>query len=155
MSKPCPFPKDRSKLRCWYLDAAPKVKAVLIWPDRRPGYSQNIMVLKGSKFSNGHEPSCPDKAVRLREKLVDTGKLVREESALVLKEDIIFGSPSQAANVVLGLSKNGWDVWKKEFDIGFSHKVSLSSAKNTKIVEMRAALIYYQEPESAYDVTEF
>jgi hypothetical protein len=140
------------------LDVAPKVKAVLIWPDRRPGYSQKIMVLKGSKFRKRHEPSCPDKAVRLKEDLVDKGKLVREESDLVLNEDIIFGSPSQAANVVLGLSRNGWDVWKKKFNIGsisdkLWYEFSLSSAKKTKKVEMEAALIYYQEPENAYDVT--
>jgi hypothetical protein len=118
------------------------------------------MVLKGSKFRSWCEPSCDDRYVKLRKYFVYTGELVQEENELVLRRDVIFGNPSQAANVVLGLSKDGWEVWKKQFNIGsISDEIwndfSLSSAKEYKDSRdgSHLDLAYYQEPENAYDVT--
>lgn len=49
-----------------------------------------------------------------REKLLAEGKLVIENNALVFHDDVLFGTPSGAAAVVVGSAANGWKEWKND-----------------------------------------
>ena len=50
----------------------------------------------------------------LREKLIDSGKIVLENNKYILKMNLKFDSPSGASEFVLGGSRNGWTEWKDE-----------------------------------------
>lgn len=49
-----------------------------------------------------------------RDKLLAEGKLAIEGNTLVFKDDILFGTPSGAAAVVVGSAANGWREWKTD-----------------------------------------
>lgn len=49
-----------------------------------------------------------------RQKLISDGKAVLEDGMLVFKEDVLFGTPSGAAAVVVGSAANGWKEWKSD-----------------------------------------
>lgn len=58
-------------------------------------------------------PAKNEKYNRLREELIASGDLVVETSGLgMLQKKLAFGSPSGAADFVLGGSNNGWTEWK-------------------------------------------
>lgn len=75
---------------------------------------RNLVVLKGSTvvgdealthaFLTRHENQGRRK---LREKLIEQGKLVTHGSNYIFTTDVSFHSPSQAATIVAGSSKNG------------------------------------------------
>lgn len=68
---------------------------------------EGFVVLKGSEVSEGATPSCPNAALTNREKhATDIGpdrKLIR---------DILFATPSAAAEFVMGASASGNESWK-------------------------------------------
>ena len=49
-----------------------------------------------------------------RDKLLAEGKLAVEGNELVFKDDVLFGTPSGAAAVVVGSAANGWKEWKSD-----------------------------------------
>lgn len=49
--------------------------------------------------------------VARRQALIDGGKLVDTGLSFTLSEDLLFSSPSAAADMVLGRSANGWIEW--------------------------------------------
>jgi hypothetical protein len=80
--------------------------------------------------------------------LISLGKMKKTgDGMMLLEEDIVFGSPSQAANVVLGESKNGWLSWK----LGHSAGASLSKAREQDR-EGHIKLLFYEKPEGVYQV---
>jgi hypothetical protein len=71
-----------------------------------------MVVLKGSKARLMVVPSFEGSAAhRRRAALEACGDLVQEGGFLVFQHDVEFGTPSGAADVVLGRSSNGWIEW--------------------------------------------
>lgn len=69
-----------------------------------------FIVLKGSQMSHTPRASCKKTILQNRNKLFECGQVVD----YVFMEDVIFGSPSMAAAVLLGGDSNGWIAWKSE-----------------------------------------
>lgn len=69
--------------------------------------SEGFVVLKGSTISQQTVKSCPEGAIRDRKKFSD---IIGED--YILKEDILFNSPSAAAAFVGGASLSGNELWK-------------------------------------------
>lgn len=76
---------------------------------------EGFVVLQGSRgraqVSAGFENHSFNKQ---REKLLADGRLSIEDGVLVFKDDILFGTPSGAAAVVVGSAANGWKEWKTD-----------------------------------------
>ena len=70
----------------------------------------NVTVLRGSQMSHDPRSSCRKNIIQEREKLLECGKVVDD----IFVEDVVFGSPSTAAAVLLGGESNGWIEWKNE-----------------------------------------
>lgn len=72
--------------------------------------TETLTVLKGSKINPGHLPNLKDVARKKRDEM--TKKFARKEGDyLVLKEDILFDSPSGAAKFCIGGAADGWISW--------------------------------------------
>ncbi len=69
--------------------------------------SEGFAVLKGSKISPKTVKSCPEKAIKLREKY--SSKI---NSDYILMDDVLVSSPSTAASFVGGASISGNEAWK-------------------------------------------
>lgn len=70
-----------------------------------------FVVFKNSKAVLEHRPSA--KTIRtVRERLINSGILIREDNHLVFSRDFEFGSPSTAAGVVRGGNASGLLEWK-------------------------------------------
>jgi len=70
-------------------------------------YSTTIVVFKESVVTPELQKSCPENAVKLRDKYK-----TNFDGNNILLEDILFTSPSAAAAFVGGSSLNGNEVWK-------------------------------------------
>lgn len=68
---------------------------------------EGFVVLKGSKINSKTTNSCPKSAIKRRDESAD---FIDEN--FILREDILFNSPSGAAGFVGGGSINGNAVWK-------------------------------------------
>ncbi len=68
--------------------------------------SDGFVVLKGSQISSKLTKSCPDLALRNREKYAS-----KVDKNFVLLEDILFTSPSSAASYIGGASLSGNATW--------------------------------------------
>lgn len=71
---------------------------------------EGLTVLRGSQMSHDPRSSCRKNIIQEREKLLECGKVVDD----IFVEDVVFGSPSTAAAVLLGGESNGWIEWKNE-----------------------------------------
>ena len=69
--------------------------------------SDGFVVKKGSKISPTTTPSCPDHTLNKRKQYKE---IIGED--FILKEDVLFNTPSGAANFVCGSSVNGNIEWK-------------------------------------------
>ena len=66
--------------------------------------------MKGSKINPSHLPNLKDVARKKRDEMAK--KFARKEgNYLVLKEDILFDSPSGAAKFCIGGAADGWISW--------------------------------------------
>ncbi len=74
--------------------------------------SEGFQVIEGSIASATTTPSYQDWAHKVRNELIESGRLVQNGDMMVFKENVIFTSPSTAAAVVLGRSANGLTEWK-------------------------------------------
>lgn len=76
---------------------------------------EGFVVLKGSlgraQVANGFMNHSFNKH---RQKLLSDGKAAIEDGMLMFKEDVLFGTPSGAAAVVVGSAANGWKEWKTD-----------------------------------------
>lgn len=72
--------------------------------------TETLTVLKGSKINPEHLPNLKGVARKKRDEM--TKKYAKKEGDyLVLKEDIIFDSPSGAAKFCIGGAADGWISW--------------------------------------------
>ena len=69
--------------------------------------SEGFVVFKGSAVVSALQKSCPENAVKLRERYKD-----KIDGNHILTEDLLFTSPSTAAAFVGGSSLNGNELWK-------------------------------------------
>jgi hypothetical protein len=89
---------------------------------------EGIVVLAGSEASSLTNSSLSDGYTKVRDNLKDKGILIVSGEKLILQEDTLFTSPSQAAAVLLGYPCSGPEYWvdtngislkKQEEDIAF------------------------------------
>ncbi|MFE6867127.1 DUF4357 domain-containing protein [Kitasatospora sp. NPDC057692] len=84
--------------------------------------SQKFLVYAGAPARGTVVPSYSERRAsssRLRTQLVEEGRLRPSErwpGHLELTEDVEFGSPSAAAEVMMGRSANGWTRWRTKDD---------------------------------------
>ncbi len=71
-----------------------------------------FVVLKGSRARRRIAVSAIGKISPIRNQLIEAGVLTGKNTSLVFNQDFPFGSPSTAANVVLGRNVDGWYAWK-------------------------------------------
>lgn len=74
--------------------------------------SEGFVVFKGSRVATSTVASYTPSMIKLRQNLIDTGKIKLSGADLELSEDYIFGSPSTAACIVMGRSANGLTEWR-------------------------------------------
>ncbi len=73
---------------------------------------EGFLVLAGSIARREPAPSCPEALRRERQRLIDAGVLKAHGDAWIVSADVLFGSPSTAAGVLLAASANGRIEWK-------------------------------------------
>ena len=100
--------KKTQELEVFYLDMPKKGVCA------RAVVEDNMMkVLAGSIVAEEAVPSMSEKDRRLRDELISDGVIADEgEGNLMFTCDHYFNSPSEAACVVAGGSRNGLDAWK-------------------------------------------
>ncbi len=74
--------------------------------------SDGFVVFKDSKVALSIVPSFRDYSINLRNNLIETAVLIKEEENYIFTEDYIFTSSSSAATIVLGRGANGLTEWK-------------------------------------------
>jgi hypothetical protein len=74
--------------------------------------NDGMVVRGGSEAAISVVPSTPEAIVSLRERLIQQGVIVSENSKFVFSRDHLFASPSTAAAVVMGRNANGRIEWK-------------------------------------------
>lgn len=74
--------------------------------------SEGFVVFKGSKVATSTVASYTPSMLKIRQTLIDTGKIKQIGDDLELIDDYIFGSPSTAACIVMGRNANGLTEWK-------------------------------------------
>lgn len=72
---------------------------------------EGIVVLAGAEASVTANKSLAKGYRKIRESLIEKGKLTKNENKLILSVDVLFSSPSQAAAILLGYPCNGREYW--------------------------------------------
>lgn len=79
--------------------------------------SEGFVVLKGSLARKEIAQSAKDRHIKRRPSLVDDGSLIdHSEQSFIFTKDVVFTSPSNAAQNVLARNANGWTEWVRESD---------------------------------------
>jgi hypothetical protein len=79
--------------------------------------SEGVVVLEGSIARKDISESAKERHLKLRPALLADGSLKdHNESSYVFTKDVVFSSPSNAAQNVLARNANGWTEWKRESD---------------------------------------
>lgn len=79
--------------------------------------SEGLIVLKGSIARKELAESAKERHLKRRPFLVADGSLVdHDNSSYIFTRDVIFSSPSNAAQNVLARNANGWAEWRRETD---------------------------------------
>ncbi|MGM8872454.1 GIY-YIG nuclease family protein [Psychrobacter sp. 2Y5] len=74
-----------------------------------------FVILAGSLVRQAQAMSAPPFIVKLKENLLNTGKLIAvDNKSYKLTENQLFKTPSGASSLVSGGSTNGWIEWKNE-----------------------------------------
>jgi hypothetical protein len=73
--------------------------------------NEGIVVLSGSEAAMTANPSLSKGYAKVRDNLKNKGKLLPDGDKLILEEDTLFASPSQAASVLLGYACSGPEYW--------------------------------------------
>lgn len=97
---------DATKAESWYINAARGAKAKGIQTQ------EGFVVLKDSRIATGTVDSFSESLTAKRDGLIHSKKVQIINDEFVVKEDILFSSPSLAAAIVMGRSANGLIEWK-------------------------------------------
>lgn len=76
--------------------------------------TDGLVVYEGSVADPELDEYVTDATRRRRKELLDAGIVEEKDGGLVFTEDYVFGTPTAAADFVLGSHVNGWDYWKDE-----------------------------------------
>jgi len=95
---------------------AKKYKAQAIQTD------EGLVVLAGAEAAIESNPSLSKGYAKIRNVLIDKGKLVKSGGRLTLQEDYLFTSPSQAAAILLGYPCSGPDYWLDEHGVSLKQR---------------------------------
>lgn len=76
---------------------------------------EGFVVLKGSKIANSVVNSYTERLLAKRNDLIHTEKVKVFNDEFVVMEDLLFTSPSAAADIVMGRSANGLTEWKDRY----------------------------------------
>jgi predicted GIY-YIG superfamily endonuclease len=75
---------------------------------------EGFVVLKGSRGKRANVPTFSEASKRNRRLLVEQRVMREEGDDVVFLKDHVFGSPSMAAQALLGRTSNGWKEWKSK-----------------------------------------
>jgi len=79
--------------------------------------SEGLVVLKGSVARKEIAESAKDRHLKMRPTLLAEGSLKdHSETSYIFTKDVVFTSPSNAAQNVLARNANGWIEWKRDSD---------------------------------------
>ncbi len=79
--------------------------------------SEGFVVLKGSFVRKEIAQSAKDRHIKRRPFLIEDGSLIEHnDKSFVFTKDVVFTSPSNAAQNVLARNANGWTEWVRESD---------------------------------------
>ncbi|HWX02413.1 GIY-YIG nuclease family protein [Collimonas sp.] len=73
---------------------------------------EGFVLKKGSQLAKLHSDSMPRKLVNLKAQLLAEGMLQEKAEYFVVGGDLLLSSPSYAASMVAGTSRNGLQSWK-------------------------------------------
>lgn len=73
---------------------------------------EGFVVLKGSKIAKDYVNSYSERSIAKRNELIQQEKVTVINEEFVVIEDLLFASPSAAADIVMGRSANGLTEWK-------------------------------------------
>lgn len=74
--------------------------------------SEGFVVVKDSEIASPVVESFPTQVNKIRNTLIENGKIQERDGKLTLTDDHIFSSASTAASFVMGRSANGLTEWK-------------------------------------------
>jgi Domain of unknown function (DUF4357) len=79
--------------------------------------SEGFVVLKDSLARKQVAKSAKERHLKRRTALIEEGTLSDYNGeSLIFRKDVVFTSPSNAAQNVLGMNANGWKHWKRKSD---------------------------------------
>ncbi|MFJ5791035.1 GIY-YIG nuclease family protein [Lysinibacillus sp. NPDC093197] len=90
----------------FYIEAARGAKAKGVQTQ------EGFVVLKGSKIATDYVNSYGERSIAMRNELIQTEKIAVINNEFIVMEDLLFSSPSAAADIVMGRSANGLTEWK-------------------------------------------
>ena len=75
---------------------------------------EGVVVLKGSEASGDMNKALSPGYKKIKQNLLDSGKLMPRGGKFILEVDYLFNSPSAAAAVLIGRASNGRVLWKND-----------------------------------------
>ena len=76
---------------------------------------EGFVVLQGSRIASSVVNSYSERLEAKRNDLIRTQKVLIQNGEFVVMEDLLFSSPSLAADIVMGKSANGLTEWKNKY----------------------------------------
>lgn len=73
---------------------------------------EGFVILKGSKIATDYVNSYGERSIAKRNELIQSEKISVINNEFIVMEDLLFSSPSAAADIVMGRSANGLTEWK-------------------------------------------
>ena len=101
--------KDSTELNeneIFYIEAARGAKAKGVQTQ------EGFVVLKGSKIATDYVNSYGERSIAKRNELIQSEKIAVINNEFIVMQDLLFSSPSAAADIVMGRSANGLTEWK-------------------------------------------
>lgn len=93
----------------FYIEAARGAKAKGVQTQ------EGFVVLKGSKIASSYVNSYSERLIAKRNELIRSEKVTEINGEFTVMEDLLFTSPSAAADIVMGRSANGLTEWKNRY----------------------------------------
>jgi len=84
--------------------------------------NEGIVVLAGSEGTLTANPSLSDGYSKVRLSMIEKNKFKKVGDKLILQEDALFASPSQAAAILLGSPCNGLEYWVDQNGVSLKQK---------------------------------
>ncbi|ATP41698.1 methionine sulfoxide reductase [Solibacillus sp. R5-41] len=76
---------------------------------------EGFVVLNGSKIATDYVNSYSERSIAKRNELIQSERVTVINGEFIVMEDLLFTSPSAAADIVMGRSANGLTEWKNKF----------------------------------------